>query len=457
MTPRGGKELFVMKKWAWVLIAVAVVAAVVVGVLLFGGGSQGAAGVYFLNFKPEIATVYERVAADYQKETGVSVRVVTAASGTYETTLMSELAKRDAPTIFQVNGPVGLKTWRDYCADLSGSGFYGLLSDSTLALTDNGRVLAVPYAVEGYGIIVNEEIMRRYFALPNQNSGMSATEDIDSYQKLRMVVEDMTANKQELGIEGVFASTSMAAGNQWRWQTHLLNMPLYYEFRETAGEGGDATLAGLEADTIRFTYNENFRALWDLYLNNSTTDPALLSSKTVDDSMAEFALGRCAMVQNGNWAASQLADVSGNTATELRFLPLYIGVEGEEGQGICIGTENYLCVNSRADAEAQSASLDFLEWLFSSETGMRYVREELGFISPFTSLSGGEPPADPLSAQVLEWTAREGVTSVPWIFASFPSERFKDDVGDALLEYAQGTMPWSEVVTATVDSWERER
>ncbi len=446
-----------MKKWIWALAAAAVIAAIAVFAFSGGNGGQSSARVYFLNFKPEIAAVYDRIAADYTKETGVPVSVVTAASGTYETTLMSELAKRDAPTIFQVNGPVGLRNWRSFCADLSNSGFYRLLNDSSLALTDGGRVLAVPYAVEGYGIIVNEEIMRRYFALPSRRADAASTEDINSFTRLKQVVEDMTANKEAIGIDGVFASTSLAAGNQWRWQTHLLNMPMYYEFKAAAGEGGDPTLYGLDAKSISFNYNENFRNLWDLYLNNSVTEPALLSGKTVDDSMAEFALGRCAMAQNGNWAASQLADVKGNTATELRFLPLYTGVDGEETQGICVGTENYLCINARAGAEAQAASLDFLEWLFSSETGMRYVREELGFIAPFTSLSGGETPADPLSAQVMEWTSREGVTSVPWVFSAFPSERFKDDVGDALLEYAQSSLAWDGVVSAAVQSWERER
>ena len=113
----------------------------------------------------------------------------------------------------------------------------------------------------------------------------------------------------------------------------------------------------------------------DRYLNNSTVEPTMVGSKTVDDSMAEFALGKAAMVQNGNWAWSQISKVSGNVVKEenVKFMPIYTGVEGEETQGLCIGTENYMCVNSNASEADQKASLDFLKWVFSSDEGKEMV------------------------------------------------------------------------------------
>ena len=77
--------------------------------------------VYYLNFKPEQDEAWQNLAKQYTKETGVPVSVVTAASGEYETTLTAEMGKSSAPTLFQVNGPVGLANWKDYCLDLSGS------------------------------------------------------------------------------------------------------------------------------------------------------------------------------------------------------------------------------------------------------------------------------------------------------------------------------------------------
>ena len=294
--------------------------------------------IYFFNFKPESAEVYEEIARVYEKETGIPVRVVTAASGTYEQTLKSEIAKKDAPAIFQINGPVGYAAWKDYCLDLSGTKLYSHLVDKSLAITEGEGVYGIPYVVEGYGIIYNEEITDKYFALANKGTSYTSMEEIRSFSALKALVEDMTAHKAELGIDGVFASTSLKSGEDWRFQTHLANVPIYYEFLDRNVDLKDPKTY----ESVEFSYSEGYKNLFDLYLNNSVTDKKLLGSKQVADSMAEFALGKCAMVQNGNWAYSQISSVAGNTvkADKVHFLPLYIGSAEEEAQGLCTGTES---------------------------------------------------------------------------------------------------------------------
>lgn len=124
-----------------------------------GGSDAPASGegaVYYLNFKPEQADQWVALAETYTKETGVPVTVVTAASGTYEQTLKSEMAKTEAPTLFQVNGPVGLASWKDYCYDLKDSAVYKDLSSDDFALIgDDGSVKGIAYVIETYGLIYN--------------------------------------------------------------------------------------------------------------------------------------------------------------------------------------------------------------------------------------------------------------------------------------------------------------
>lgn len=424
--------------------------------MMTGCQSTSKKEIYFLNFKPEIAETYDKIAKDYEAETGVKVKVVTAASGTYEQTLKSEVAKSEAPTIFQINGPVGYQNWTDYCADLKDTKLYSYLSDKSLAVTSGDGVYGIPYVVEGYGIIYNNAIMEKYFALSDKAVNVSSMDEINNFDILKAVAEDMTAHKKEFGIEGVFASTSLNSGEQWRWQTHLANVPFYYEFAENTAFD-NSILAGLATTEINFKYSDNFKNIFDLYINNSCTEPGMLGSKSVDDSMAEFALGKVAMVQNGNWAWSQISGVEGNTVTEndIKYLPIYTGVSGEETQGLCIGTENYFAVNSKVSKEKQEMSIAFLEWLFSSDTGKAYVTNDLGFIAPFTTFNDDEKPADPLAKEVLGWMEKD-VTSVPWTFAAFPSENFKNNFGDALLEYAQGQKGWDDVATIVKDSWKTE-
>lgn len=408
--------------------------------------------VYFLNFKPEIADIYKEIAQKYEAEKGVKVKVVTAASNTYETTLKSEIAKSDAPTIFQINGPVGYQSWAKYCKDLSDTKLYDYLSDKDLAIKNSGGVFGIPYVVEGYGIIYNNAIMEKYFALKDKAVSILKAEEITSFKLLKEVVEDMTKHKQELGIDGVFASTSMSGGEQWRWTTHLLNMPIYYEMKDISDESTIST--AYNAKTIDFKYADNFRNVFDLYINNSTTEKGLLSGKSVEDSMSEFALGKAAMVQNGNWAWEQISKVKGNTvkADDIKYLPIYIGIDGEEKQGLCIGTENYLAINKNVSEQKQKASVEFLEWLFSSETGKDYAVNKLNFISPFNTFKENERPDDPLAREVIKWMEKDK-TTVEWVFNSFPSQEFKDDFGNALLEYVQGTKSFDDVKKVTVDGW----
>lgn len=413
--------------------------------------------IYYLNFKPEIAEVYNQIAADYEAETGIKVKVVTAASGTYEQTLKSEVAKSDPPTIFQINGPVGYESWKDYCLDLKDTELYSYLSDQSLAVTSGNGVYGIPYVVEGYGIIYNNDIMNQYFALTDKATDITSMGQINNFDTLKAVVEDMTAHKDALGIKGVFASTSLSAGEQWRWQTHLANMPLYYEFKDNTSFD-NSVLAGLAANEIEFKYADNYRNIFDLYVNNSSSQKGLLGSKTVNDSMAEFALGQAAMVQNGNWAWSQISGVDGNVVKEedIKFMPIYTGVAGEETQGLCVGTENYFAINSKVSPAKQQASIDFVEWLFTSEKGKDYVTNQLGFIAPFNTFEDDEKPVDPLAREVLAWMEKD-VTSVAWTFAAFPSEAFKNYFGDALLEYVQDSKAWDDVVTTVKDAWKSER
>ncbi len=416
------------------------------------GKSKGVT-IRYLNFKPEVAEKYNAIAKAYEKETGVRVVVETAAANTYEQTLLSKLSTREAPTIFQINGPKSYSAYKSYLSDLSKTELYAHLSDADLALEKDGKVYGIPYVVEGYGIICNKRIMEKYFALPAKQTTYTSLEEIRSFEALSAVVKDMQKNKAALGIDGVFAATSLKSGEDWRWQTHLFNVPLAYEIEE---KGADLTEANFSA--FSFSHSEKFKKLFDLYLENSTVPRSALGTKTVADSMAEFALEKCAMVQNGSWAYAQIAGESGNKVRpeDVVFLPLYMGGKDEKNQGICIGTENYYCINEKASAEEKAAAEKFLFWLYSSETGKKFVSEELGFIAPFDTFGSAEVPADPLAKEVLAYMQSDGVKNVPWQFGVIPSLRFKEDFGAALLSYAQGKKTFSEVVSEVKAKWKSE-
>ena len=379
------------------VLALTMVATMAVGAFVGCGSSKDGGDsaksdsgkVYYLNFKPEADDAWQALAKEYTKETGVDVTVVTAASNKYEETLMAEMSKSEAPTLFHVNGPVGLNNWKDYAMDLS-----------------------------------------------------DTVDDIQSFDDLKKVAEDITARKDELGF-AAFTSAGMDDSSDWRFKTHLSNLPIYFEYE---AENETST------DAIKGTYLDNYKNIFDLYINNSTCDPKELASKTGDDSEAEFINGEAVFFQNGSWEYGNVVGDKKLSADDVTMIPIYIGVGDEANQGLCTGTENYWCVNSTADEKDIQATLDFMNWCVSSDKGTTAMADDMGFVIPFKDAKD----TDNVFVQKDKEMQAAGKTTIPWDFTTIPSEQWKADLSSALTAYAAGTGTWDDVVSAFVDGWATE-
>lgn len=399
--------------------------------------------VYYLNFKPEQSAQWEQLAKAYTQATGVPVTVVTAASGTYEDTLRSEVEKNQPPTLFQVNGPIGLQTWQSYCLDLTDTAPYQHLKNKDFALEQDGQVLGVAYAIETYGLIYNHQLLDQYCQM--ENAVIEKPEDIRSFATLKAVAQDIQARKEELGVQGAFTSAGMDSSSDWRFKTHLANLPVYYEYQDRGISSTDA---------IEGTYLPQFHNVWDLYIQNATCAPTLIGAKTGEDALSEFTLGEAVFYQNGTWVYDDLIS-GGLTDEQLGMLPIYIGVDGEENQGLCTGSENYWCINKKAGEADIQATKDFLEWLVTSDQGRDALANQMGFVTPFDTF-GDEYAAHNALLDAANAYMKEGRQPVGWTFTTMPSETWKNNLGAAMLEYAQGTGKWEQVEKAFVDGWKTE-
>ena len=417
------------------IISIALAATMIVGCSNASGTSATSSDsngrVYYLNFKPEADEYWQDLAKEYTEETGVPVTVLTAASGEYEKTLKSEMAKSEAPTLFQVNGPIGLASWKDYCADLSGTDVDNELTNKAYELKDGDKVAGIGYVTEAYGLITNNALLKK--------AGYDASE-ITSFDKLKEVAEDITARKDELGFSA-FTSAGMDGSSDWRFKTHLANLPIYYEYQ---ADGVD------NKDELSGKYLDNYKAVWDLYINNSTIDPSQLSTATGDQSEAEFVDEKAVFFQNGTWEYDAVKAIGDEN---IAYLPIYFGVD-DENEGICMGTENYWCVNSQASEADQKATLDFMYWCVTSDKGVEAMTsgDKMGFNIPFNK--------NPESTNVLFKLANANTaTPVSWNFTTMPSENWKNDLGQALTVYAadQTDANWKNVVSAFVDNWKVEK
>lgn len=394
--------------------------------------SSAEGSVYYLNFKPEADEAWQKVAAAYTEQTGVPVKVVTAASGTYQETLTAEMDKSEAPTMFQVGNQGAVDTWGEYCYDLTNTDVWNEMTTHAFDLTnEDGFTYSIGYCYECFGIIVNKALLEK--------AGHSIDE-INNFDSLKAVADDIHARAAELGFDA-FSSAGLDGSSSWRFSGHLANMPLFYEFRDDDVHSKPATITG--------AYLDNFKAIWDLYITDSATTGADLLAATGDASEAEFGNGEAVFYQNGSWEYSALTEKYGMKAEDLQMIPIYCGVKGEEEAGLCSGTENCWAVNAEASEADIQATLDFMKWVVTSEEGTTMLAEQFG-PCPFNA---AKTPENVFFADANALTT-EGKYVVTWAFNYTPAvDDWRAAVVDALGQYTAGTGDWDAVVEAFVDGW----
>ena len=399
-----------------------------------GGDSTATGSVYYLNFKPEADAAWQELAALYTEQTGVTVKVVTAAFGEYSSTLTAEMDKSDMPTLFQCGNQAGLDTWGDYCYDLTDTAVYKeMTTDDFNLFGENGEVYCIGYCYEAFGIIVNTALLAE--------AGYELS-DITNFESLKSIAEDITARHAtgELAF-AAFSSSGLDSSSSWRFSGHLANMPLFYEFRDDGVTSQPATITG--------AYLDNFKMIWDLYVANSDTAPAQLTTATSDQSKAEFGEGKAVFYQNGSWEYDSLVNDFGMDPANLAMIPIYCGVEGEEDAGLCCGTENCWAVNAKASEEDIQATLDFMYWVVTSEEGTTMMAEQFGPI-PFKN---AKESSNVFFNNANEYIA-DGKYTVTWAFNYTPNvDTWRAAVVAALTQYTVGGGSWDDVVTAFVQGW----
>lgn len=408
--------------------------------------------VYLLNFKPETDDQWQELAATYTEQTGVPVTVLTAADGTYSTTLQSEMAKSEAPTIFNIGNTTAAQTWNDYTYDLRDSAIYNHLTDKSLSIEYDGKVAGVANCYECYGIIYNKTILEQYCGC--EGAVVKSIDEINNFDTLKAVCEDINSNldkyNEAMGtnLTEAFASAGLDDSSSWRFSGHLAGLALYYEFKDA----GCDLIAG--QDTVEGKYLDNFKNVWDLYVNTSAADPALLTSGSFV-AEAELGMGEAVFYQNGDWEYSAFTNPDNGydvTGDDIAMMPIYFGVD-DEHEGLAVGTENYWAVNSQAGEANIAATLAFLEWVITSDEGRDAITNGMGLSAPFDTFSGDFASNNKLAACANDYAAK-GCSSVAWSFNATPNvDDWRADVVAGLVEYTCNGGSWDGVKTAFTEGW----
>lgn len=398
---------------------------------LFAGCAGGEKGrVYWLNFKPESDEVLQEVAKMYTEETGVEVKVLTAASGTYNQTLLAEMDKAEAPTLFVIGNQNAVKEWKDYALNLKDSAIAKELNTDAYNMYDaDGNLVSIGYCYECYGIIVNPTLIEK--------AGYTM-DDLKNFEGLKKVAEDIHKRAKELGFDA-FSASDMDDSSSWRFTGHMANLEYYYESRDAGGwKECPAEIKG--------TYMENFKNLYDLCINNSMT-PAKELATGGHDAQNQFKTGKAAFYVNGSWEYSAVAEAVPNAT----MIPYYAGVEGEEKAGLNCGTENYWAINSKVSEADQKATMDFMVWCVTNEEASRKLVDTFG-VMPYKSAAES---TNGFLAAANKYSA-DGCYVMDWATNYQPNvDEYRKALVSALNAYNadQTEANWEKVETAFVDGW----
>lgn len=396
-------------------------------------GDSNNGRVYWLNFKPEIDETLQSLGKKYTETTGIEVKIVTAASGSYDQTLTSEMDKSKPPTLFVIRNHQDVVQWDKYALDLTNTEIAKkvMVEAKEFELKDDdGHLVALPYAYECYGIIVNTDLLAR--------AGYKI-EEIKNFETLKTAVEDIHKRANELGFDA-FTSSDMDDTSSWRFTGHMANLEYFYE-EKAAGKQWTECPSSITGD-----YLSNYKNLYDLCINNGPVAPTALATGG-HDAENEFKTGKAVFYVNGSWEYEALKDSVDNMA----MIPYYCGVNGEEKAGLNCGTENCWAVNASASEKDQKATLDFMVWLTTDKEASQAMVDRLGIFT-YT----GTPELSNTFLKNANTYIANGNYIMDWATNYQPNvNEYRATLVSALNAYNanQNDTTWDTVKTAFVNGW----
>lgn len=331
-----------------------------------GGASEGSANkIVVFQSKVEISDQLEALAKDYEAETGVEVEVWGTTGDDYFQQLKSRLANNQGPTVMSFAPGTESEQMKNYLTDLGDLSFVDKLG-AGLADEIDGKIVGIPYTVEGFGVVYNKSLV--------DAEAIKSTDDFIN----------MLKEQKEAGLTGLGLSQE-----SYFLIGHILNAS--FALQENPEEFIQEVIDGKVnlKDVPEF---QEFAKLYDA-IRTYCYNPL---EANYDKECGDFATGKSAAIHQGNWCYSMFADYDMDFEMGLAPLPIC----GNDKITAAVPTAWY--INSQASPEEIQAGKDFLEWLYTSETGTNYLMKEFGFIPIVEGMENDT--LDPLSQAVTPYT-----------------------------------------------------
>ena len=434
------------------LLALALVAAMAMGLVACGGGSASGSSdaaaddaakteeaaapaassegdIRLVNGKIEVDAALKAAAEAYKAETGVTVAIESMGGGVnIQDTLKGYFQADNMPDIFVCGSDADFGNWTGKLADLSSEPW---AADTDAGYKDaDGKIIGFPYTTEAIGLAYNASILEAAGIDPASITGP---------ESMKAAFETLDAKKDELGLTAVIGWCCEAKDLYWSTGSHSFANYIDAGLSRDDTTYSDMLADGGKIDPTRFEHYAEMIALFNQY-----SDPALLTSGTYDQQILGFASGKYAFVTQGSWiGATMTSDDKEQYEAAGSFKVGMIPYAFEEGiDTILTNSPSWWAVFENDNTQKAK---DFLNWLAGDE-GQKFLVEDAGFISPFKSCK--YVANDPFAQTITDFTAAGKTSSWHWLKNKASLDQ--NVLGQLYLDYALGNIPDAATFTQVV-------
>jgi raffinose/stachyose/melibiose transport system substrate-binding protein len=397
-----------------------------------GSGSGKDSGkevtIKMFQFKVEIAEQLTKMIEEYEAlHPGVNIEIETVGGGAdYGAALKAKFNSNDKPDIFNNGGFTDLDLWLEHLEDLSDQPWVENLVDvAKEPMTKDGKLYGQALNLEGYGFIYNKDLFAK--------AGIS---------ELPKTLDQLEAAAVKLEASGVTPFVN-GYGEWWVLGNHFVNIP----FAQQADP--DKFIAGLNDGSAKIVGNEAFdqwTKLFDLTLKYGGKNPLQTDYNT---QVTDFATGKAAMTQQGNWTQVQISTASPDI--NIGFLPMPINNDAGAMDKLPVGVPNNWVVHKNSAVKEEAKA--FLNWMVSSDIGQRYITEEFKFIPAFKNINADESVLGQLAADIIAYSKEDKTLS--WNWFKFPGgEASSNEFGDSMQAYVGGQLNKDQLLEAFQKTWD---
>lgn len=394
---------------------------------------QGENVVELFNQKPEITEQLEKLAEAYESENpGTDLIITTIGSGEGTAGLQAKFTSGNPPALMMLGGTSEIDRYSRVLANLEDM---EIIDTMLPDLLEGGQIedqtLGLPMNIEGFGYMYNKQIF--------EEAGIDP-ETITTYDAFQEAVESLNQQKEDLGIDEVFA---FSAG-----EDYIINQ---FSVNFTSPEFDHSMIDAYLSPDLDWQYGEQMKKYTDL-MNEYNVQPIL--NVNYSQSVEElFVNDRVAMVHQGNWIVPTLNGIDPEFVQDkLGILPVF-GEDDETGR-IVAGAPWYWGINKEMPEETVEEAKNFLTFMYTSDVGRDIIVEEMNMIPPQSGYDVGSIN-DPVS-QVIYQQMLDGETSA-MMHKQYPNGWMQLILYPEYQRYLEGLSTWEEFEENTGNSWEELR